>query len=123
MVRLATLADIEHVFTKLQSVPAGAPSAAVISASDLELAAELLGYSLSSEELIDCVRFCTGSSPRVEKSGTDGDTVVLNYTDKITMHSFAAWWNSDRCNPNLRQWKSTHTAQAHKIEGSGTVFG
>jgi len=93
----------------------------------------LLGYSLSVEEIQDCVLYCTGSMPIVEKTtkgvnstgttATVTQSVVLKYTDKISLSKFAAWYNSDRCNPNLKRWKATHTAAADRIEGSGTVFG
>lgn len=130
MVRMATVADIEQVFSQLspshstrnQSSPTTADI--VISASDLELAAELLGYSLSIEEIKDCVLYCTGTPPVVEKSNdTSTGLVVLKYTDKISMQKFASWWNSERCNPNLKSWKATHTTPINRIEGSGTTFG
>ena len=148
VVRIATTADIEHVFAQLtpsapttkSSFSVSSPpqksssfSPASIAASDLELAAELLGYSLSIEEIKDCVLYCTGTTPIVEttskganNTGTTAivsQSVVLKYTDKISLPKFAAWWNSDRCNPNLKHWKATHTATAGRIEGPGTVFG
>lgn len=125
---MATVADIEHVFAQLtsgtKSTPGTTPSAMRIAASDLELAAELLGYSLSVDEIKDCVSFCTGTTPVLEKRADNSTpSVVLKHTDKISLQKFADWWNSDRCNPNLKSWKATHAANASSIQGSGTVFG
>lgn len=64
----------------------------------------MLSRHLSEEELADCM----GSAP----NGRD-----------IALPEFAAWWNSERCNPQLAELRRTKMAVGTQIEGSGALFG
>ena len=116
--RIATPADVEQAFRQLNPVrnnPQLQPESKFhISADMLALAGEILGYSLTVEEVNDCLRHCAAAEV---KRGKAFDPNQVNMLD------FENWWNSDQLNPNLQILKSTHSAKANGIEGSGTMFG
>ena len=123
-VRIATPADIQHVFKQLylsstdsSENPNGSRSENPPSSSDclsitnIVLAGEMLGYSLSKDEVQDCITFCTKSSKQPQQQ------------NQITSKQFIEWWNSDRLNPNLKKFIDSHAILASQNKGSGTMFG
>lgn len=101
-VRVAAPADLRDAFDRVVGArPAMGPV-------ELQLAGELLGHSLSQEEVDDCLQ-CSQS----------GETSSL----QVSFAQFEAWWNSDRLNPGLISMRVTKSASAETVEGSGTLFG
>ena len=66
----------------------------------------MLGRALSEEELVDCFAVAGKST--------------VGY---VTLEEFAAWYNSESCNPELSVLKKTKMAVADQVEGSGALFG
>jgi len=77
----------------------------------LLVASEMQGYSLSEEEVEDCIQFAKGKGD--ESSGPD----------EIAFEVFEEWWNSDRCNEGLRGLKLTKLFVQDQVEGTGALFG
>ena len=98
-VRMSTPDDIRDSFKKIDVKQAG-----FLKKEELRLVGEILNYSLSEQELDDCLDFAK-----------------LN--GKISCDTFIAWWNSDRFNEGLVELKQNKTANLDQVEGSGTIFG
>jgi glycerol-3-phosphate dehydrogenase len=97
--RLATEADIEHHFDKLDGNKDGS-----IPYDDIVKVGISLGRHLSEEEIASCITIC------------DNRKLM-----SIERSSFVAWWNSEHANPLLTKMKDHMTSQ--KPEGPGTMFG
>lgn len=138
--RIATLADIQHVFTQLYHSTTtthtststststtdtftdndNPTTADCITVSNIELAGEMLGYSLSKEEVQDCITFCQNLNSTTKRNGYSKQRQTHHQIQSV---DFAAWWNSDRLNPNLKKFKDSHAILASQNKGSGTMFG
>lgn len=112
--RLATRADLLDVFRKARS-----PFAEGLTRDTLRLASEMLNHILTDEELEDCLKYAT-TAP-VSAAGKSRAPVapagIVNY------EAFAAWWNSERLNPELVEMKEHKSANMEQVEGSGALFG
>lgn len=108
--RLATRADLLDVFRK-----AKAPHMQGLSRDTLRLASEMLNHILTDEELEDCLKYAvTAPAPA---TGAAAPVGVVSY------EAFAAWWNSERLNPELVEMKQHKSANMEQVEGSGALFG
>ena len=103
--RLAARADLMEVFNKAKG-----PHTAGLNRITLLLASEMLGYSLSEQEVEDCIQYAKGK-------GVPFDL------DVIVFEVFEEWWNSDRCNEGLRDLKRSKLFVHQQVEGTGALFG
>lgn len=136
--RMATAEDIRQVLIELgveASRTTGGEEEAMLDAATVELAAELLGHSLSSVELQDLMasgaNYYSASSSRMADMNA-GANVRANaiqakegsvVSRSVSTECFIEWWNSDRFNPGLVRLRERNVASAGSIKGSGTVFG
>ncbi len=109
---MAARADVRDVFEKV-SVEG------LLGPVELQLAGELLGYSLSEEEVVDCCRV----SRNQRQPDVFGATLRDPNDTRVTFDQFEAWWNSDSLNPGLVEMRLSKSATAGTVEGSGTLFG
>lgn len=103
--RLAARADLMDVFNK-----AKVPHTAGLNRITLLLASEMLGYSLTEQEVEDCIQYAKGKGVSFDR-------------DVIAFDVFEEWWNSDRCNEGLRDLKRSKLFVHQQVEGTGALFG
>eukprot|EP01041_Mallomonas_annulata_P002525 gene2525-4909_t len=103
--RIATVTDITDVLNKLDTFNTN-----TLDIHKIELAGELLGHTLSEEEINACIEICS-------------DFKVTGIIPKsIPNERFIEWWNSPSCNAGLEAIRAQNIATSN-LEGSGAVFG
>lgn len=107
--RLAARADLMEVFNKAKG-----SHTAGLNRITLLLASEMLGYSLSEQEVEDCIQYAKGKGG--VSSSCDHDAIIV-------FEVFEEWWNSDRCNEGLRDLKRSKLFVHQQVEGTGALFG
>lgn len=114
--RLATLADLLDVFRKAK------PSHMLgLTRDTLRLASEMLNHILTDEELEDCLKYAATAPVTItSKNGAPAAAAPMGV---VTYEAFAAWWNSERMNPELVEMKQHKSANMEHMEGSGALFG
>lgn len=124
--RLATRADLLDVFRKTKR-----PHAPGLTQDTLRLASEMLNHILTDAELEDCLQFAATFTAPVATSTGKKSTPASPVAPPaaavpagvVPFEAFAAWWNSERLNPELKEMKQHKSANMEQMEGSGSMFG
>lgn len=115
-VRMATNEDIRQV---MKVVDPQAKNS--LSWVDIELAAEMLGHSLTKDAIRDSLLSNHPSLKAEDVPTTTDGLLPSNIT--ITQNQFSTWWNSDRHNKGLQVIRDRHIKPLQNVRGSGTFFG
>lgn len=121
--RLATRADLLDVFRKAKR-----PHAPGLTRDTLRLASEMLNHILTDAELEDCLQFAESNvavspSPKGAAPAASVVSAAAVPAGVVPFEIFAAWWNSERLNPELMEMKQHKSANMAQMEGSGSMFG
>ena len=91
----------------------------------------MLNHILTDAELEDCLQFAaTFTAPVATSAGKKSapaspavPPAAAVPAGVVPFEAFAAWWNSERLNPELKEMKQHKSANMEQMEGSGSMFG
>jgi hypothetical protein len=105
----------------------------VFGREDVRLAGELLGHSLTDEDIDDCFQFMTkkrsmGEADKKHRLDAGdgrvyGDAVIA---DRVSAEDFTLWWNRRRRSPgkaDIKPKTDDFSTKLEDVEGPGTFFG